>query len=83
MAGRFWQKDEGKWPGRVESRFRDVSVKARECNTFVNCSKCGWVATDKVEFLGVESDFEGRDTMEFTCGCGETRKSLVVRGRPG
>lgn len=78
MAGRFWQKDDGKWPGR----FAAAAKTKERCSTSVNCLKCGWVATDKVEFLGIEEDFEGRDVMEFKCGCGETRKSLVVRGRP-
>lgn len=44
---------------------------------YVRCAKCGQDFNEaKVEFLGIEEDFQGRDVMSFVCPtCKEETKS--------
>lgn len=59
-------------------------MNGQRCETSVRCPKCGWVKTDKVKFLNIEEDFEGRDVMTFECPqCKSEGKSVVVKGNPG
>lgn len=50
----------------------------------VKCRECGEEHdTEKVRFLNIEEDFQGRDVMTFVCPKTGTSTSSLVFGRPG
>ncbi len=50
-----------------------------ELKAKVMCHTCkAWINVDDCQFLNIEEDIQGRDTMTFRCPDGHESKSLVV-----
>jgi hypothetical protein len=65
---RGWEKIEKRSRKGAEMRYRKI--------IYVTCRECGRMDEDKVEFINIEEDIQGKDVLTFRCPeCKEVRKS--------